>query len=189
MVLPMTVNLEEHDCLGESLPDFLALILVCTLEIHGKVQHTTAVGNRNRDIDIAIALSLVNLSYDRKSLLNHRVDAALVCRLHILEEPVGECCRVCLVVELFVKVEVERKRPHYIFGKCVISHVLRLLCKYFRSVLHHIHYINLDSLTGKRIAPLAVNHLALRVHHIVIFQSSLTDAEVVFLNLLLRLLN
>ncbi len=73
--------------------------------------------------------------------------------------------------------------------KRVVSHTLSLLGINLRRILHHVHDVDFDSLAGEGVAPLAVNHLTLRVHHVIIFQRSLADSEIVLLDLLLRLLD
>ena len=49
--------------------------------------------------------------------------------------------------------------------------------------------IHSDAFSHQGVATLAVNHGTLFVHHIIIFQQTLTDTEVVFLHLLLRTLD
>ncbi len=53
----------------------------------------------------------------------------------------------------------------------------------------HIHNINADAFAHKCVVATCVNHLALRIHHVVVFEQTLADAEVVFLNAFLGVLD
>ena len=52
-------------------------------------------------------------------------------------------------------------------------------------VVHDVVQVDLDAFAVECVAAARVDHLALRVHHVVVFQQTFTDTEVVFLYLLL----
>ena len=54
------------------------------------------------------------------------------------------------------------------------------------NIFQHIGNINSETVAVKGVAALAIDGVALRVHHVVILQQTLTDAEVVLLHLFLR---
>ena len=61
-----------------------------------------------------------------------------------------------------------------------------LVCKVFASIVQHVCKFDVKTFAEKGVSALTVNHLALLVHHIVIFQKAFTDTEVVFLDFFLR---
>ena len=56
-------------------------------------------------------------------------------------------------------------------------------------IVERIHHVHLDALTHEGMATTLVDDFALRVHHIVILEETLTDTEVIFLYLLLCTFN
>ena len=56
------------------------------------------------------------------------------------------------------------------------------------SVVERIHDVHLDTLTHEGVAATLVDDLTLGVHHVVVLEETLADAEVVLLDLLLRAL-
>ena len=53
----------------------------------------------------------------------------------------------------------------------------------------HVHKVDEDALTHEGVATLGIDYFTLLVEHIVVFEQALTDAEVVLLDLLLRILD
>ena len=58
-----------------------------------------------------------------------------------------------------------------------------------REFVEHPGDVKLETLSVQRVAAAAVNHLPLAVHHVVVLQQALPDAEVVLLDLSLGALN
>ena len=69
------------------------------------------------------------------------------------------------------------------------SLVVVLLDNVADAVPEDIGDVHADALTHQGVAALLIDHGALLVHHVVVFQQALTDTEVVFLHLLLGALD
>ena len=54
-----------------------------------------------------------------------------------------------------------------------------------RSIVNRVQYVQTDTLSHQGVATAGVDYVTLRVHHVVVFQQTFTDTEVVFLYLLL----
>ena len=185
----MLINLIEDDGTAESLGDLLALSIVSFLKIHTECQHLASVRDRNRYVLVHIPLLLENHLDERIDLLGEGVHPALVNRLHLLAESVGELVALGVGIELLVESEVDGQLGHHIFLEILIRHSLRAACDDRGGVDHHIPDIDLDPLTRKGVAPSGIDGLALVVHHVVILKESLTDSEVVLLDFLLGVLD
>lgn len=70
----------------------------------------------------------------------------------------------------------------FVVGVVVVISVDERFCE----IDHDIVQVDLDPLAVERMAPTGIYHLALGVHHVIVFEQPLADAEVVFLNLALR---
>ena len=74
-------------------------------------------------------------------------------------------------------------------GEILITHSRAILHKNLSGINHHIEDVDFDSLTGKRITSSRIDGLTLIIHDVIILEESLTDTEVVFLDLTLSLLD
>ena len=82
----------------------------------------------------------------------------------------------------------------YFHGKCLEHiHLAVFVVGRFNgigtTVPNHVHDIHADTFAHQSVAAFGVDYCTLLVHHVVIFQQTLTDAEVVFLNFLLCTFN
>ena len=189
MLLPVTVYFEEEYGLGKGLADFLASVFISLLQIHRKIEHTASVSDRNGNVHIAVALSLINLLDYREGTLADAFEPAGIGGFHILEKCLRKFLCGGLVEELLIEIHIHRKTAHYFLHKISINHIRSTFRKNLCGVLHHIVYVDFNSLTRQGIASLAVYDLPLGIHHVVILEGSLTHSEMVLLHLLLGFLD
>ena len=189
MLFPVIVDIVKDDVAAQCLGYLLALCLVGLLEVHGKGELALAVGDRDGDVLIHLALLLVHLLDNGVHLLRHGVHTAGVDLLHVLCELFGNFLGLGIGKEFFVKAKVDGKLCDDEFLEFLVGHAFRLLCKNHCGVSHHVLDVNLYPFTGKSVAAAGIDGLPLVVHHVVILQRALAVAKVVLFHLLLCRLN
>ena len=172
----------QQNALFKALDHLFAFRLVGFFQAARDVVHALAVGNGNQDVLIHVALQFVNLLDDGVGNLCHAFRFALELLHGCIERTVGQC--LLLLVAEFVFVE------RYLHGQCLQDVHLAVLVVgslygVDATVPYHIHDIHTDALTHQCVAALGVDYGTLLVHHVVVFQQTFTDTEVVFLHLLL----
>ena len=189
MLLPVLVDLIEDDILAERLANLAALAVVGLFEIHAHGHGLAAVGNRDGDVLIHAALLLVDGLDDGRKFLHQDVHTACVDLLHMLDEGVYQLIFLGVGVKLRVESGIYRQLGHERLLESVEVHSLALVYEQGCGVYHHVAEVDLHLLAADGVAPAGVDGLALVVHHVVVFEQALADAEVVLLDLFLRALD
>ena len=185
----MLIDLEENDSLAECLRKFLTIRLISLLQIKGEVKNLTSVSNRDCDIFPSVTLCLVNILDERINLGDHRIHPAVINLIHMLYEASLKIFTLSLSIESLIESRIDRKLRHKIVGEIVVIHALGIVHDNLCSIYHHIHDVDFDSLSGNRVTSSGIDSLTLIVHHVIVLEQSLTDTEVVFLDLALSLLD
>ena len=186
ILLPRLVDDVQQHLLLELLDNRLAVALVSLLQIAGDVIHLAAVGQWHHDALVHLALRLKYLLDDGTSHLADVLGLAAEGIHHLLEGILLQLVAL-LVEELLVG-------ERHLHGEdmqefLLASLVVVVLDDVDHTVPHDIGNIHADALTHQGVAALLVDDGTLLVHHVVVLQQALTDAEVVFLDLLLGTLN
>ena len=181
----MLVNLIEGDGLGNVTGYLLALRLVCLLQRNAYGGHLAAVGDRDGYVLVETALLLIYILDYRPGLLREGFHPAAVNSVHIVVQRFCHLGRLGGFEEFLVEARLDGKGSHHIFGEGAVVVLFCTLREYLGAVLHHIHHVDLDTVSDEGVAALGVDDLTLGVHHVVVFEQALTYAEVVLLDLLL----
>ena len=97
--------------------------------------------------------------------------------------------RLGVGVELLVESAVDGKLCHEGFLEGLEVQSFALVHKQRNRIQHHVAEVDFNLVAADGVAPAGVHGFALIVHHVVVFEKTLTDAEVVLFHLLLRTLD
>ena len=187
VLFPLIVDDEEQHTFLELFDHLFAMCLRRSLEVHGDVIDTLAVGDRNKDVLVHLALGLEDLLDDGISHLHQFVHTALETLESRLRELFAQFALASAVEGLLVERRFDRKGLHDVVFESLV--VIRctgvsedILCR----LVDHIGDIDAYTLTHQGMLTLRVDEVSLLVHHIVVLDKALTDTEVVLLDFLLR---
>ncbi len=186
VLFPCLVDEVEHDSLFKLLYNRFCLSVVSLLEVARYVVHAAAVGDGHHDALVDCTLILVNAGDDRHSYLLYALGAA-VKRLHNLLEHI----LVQLVALGIHKLFFGERHLHceYVDKLLLAAFVVVVLDDVDHTVPQDVCDVHSDALTHEGVAAFLVYHGALLVHYVIIFEQTLTHAEMVFLNLALGTLD
>ena len=148
----MLVDLVEDNGLAEAFGDLAGLGLVGFLEVDREVEHLASVADRESDVLVHGALLLVDLFDDRGDLGHERIHTAVVHLVHMFAELVGDLLFLGLLVELGIETEVNGKLGHHRLLEILVRHALGGLGDDGGGIGHHVHDVDLDTLSGDGIA-------------------------------------
>ena len=177
--------MEENNLL-ELLNNRLSLALVSFLQVAWYVVNALTISDWNHDTLIHCALILIYLLDDRPC--NRLNTLCLACEsLHCSLETAFRKFRSVTTIELFLSEwTFHCKNLQELFLAAFIVIVLNDI---YTTVPNNVRDIHTDTLTHQSVTTLLIDNCTLLVHDIIIFQQTLTNTEVVFLNLLLCALN
>ena len=182
VLLPSLVDDVQQNLLLELLDNRLTLSVVSLLEVTGNVVHLTAIGQGHNDALIHLTLVLIDLFDDGHGDLLDVFHFALEVTHHYLEDLLAEFL-VVLVDELVAG-------EGTLHGKQFDELLLATLVVVGLNDVNHtvpdgVGDVHADTLTHEGVATLAIDDGTLFVHHVVVLQQTLTDAEVVLFHFLL----
>ncbi len=182
VLLPFVVDDVQEYRFLERLDNLLALRLVGSLEVARYVVDTPSVGDGNQDVLIHLSLVLIHLLDHRIGNLRNPVAAAFeLCHCRI-ERLVCQCLLAVFAEVLF------RERSLHGEDAQDLHLAVVVVCQVYGihgTFPNHVGDVHSDAFAHQRVAAFLVDHRALLVHHVIIFQQVLADAEVVLLDLLL----
>ena len=186
VLFPCLVDNVQQDRLFKRFYHFLTLAVVSGFQAARDVVHALTVRDGDKDILVHVSLGFVYLLDYRISNLCHAVRLALEL-FHCHIEGCFSKLFLLFVTELFF---VER----HFHGKSLQEvHFAVFVIGSFNgcgnTVPDHIYDIHSDTFTHQGVATLGIDNCTLLIHHVIIFQQTLTDTEVVFFHLLLCTLN
>ena len=130
---------------------------------------------------------LENILDHRESLFSDSFRLTTECIPNLLVQSLCQVVSRSLLKFLFLYIKVYGKIFQHIHTETFqIISLLVFFHQRLAYIIHIIGNIHSDSLSQQRMTSFLVDHLTLRVHHVVIFQQTLTNTEVVFLHLTLR---
>ena len=181
----------EHNGLLKSGNDGTTLAVAGLLQRHtADVIDTTSVENGHHDRTIlplltvgAVVDRFEHLICLRGNKVGFLLEASQDCLISLLFE----------VIAFHIDQVISRERNlhskdlyellfHLIYGSVVLNNST---C----TIIEHISYIHTKALTHEGVATLLIDYGTLFVHHVVVLEQALTNAEVVLLNFLLRALD
>ena len=182
VLLPSLIDDVEQNLLLKLLHNRLALGVVGLLEVAGDVIHLTTVGQGYFDALVHSTLVLVDLLDDGHSDLLNVLHLALEVAHSHLEGLLAEFLMV-LVDELVA-------REGTLHGEYLDELLLAALVVVVFDGVNHtvpdsVRNVHANALTHQGVTALAIHYGTLFVHHIIVFQQTFTNTEVVLLNLLL----
>ena len=127
----------------------------------------------------------VNLLDNRVGYLRHSFHAAFEQLQSLFEQPVGQFVGFYRLIFIF-----RERRFHC---ECLEQFQLEAFIVDFRMLVYNgtgcivnrIQHVQADTFSHQGVTAAGVDYVTLRVHHIVVFQQTLTDTEVVFFHLFL----
>ena len=150
------------------------------------MHYMATIGDRYENELVYVALVLVDI-------LDHRVSVRLYAVCLALESGHGLLERALLKFSTFRVLEIFFCERHfhgeYLQELLLASNIVVSLYDAYHAIPDDVRDIHADALAHEGVAALLVYHGALLVHHVIIFEKVLSDAEVVLLDLLLRALN
>ena len=172
----------EQNLLLELLDHRLTLGVVSLLEVTGDVVHLTTVGQGNDDALVHLSLGLVHLFDDGNSDLLDVLHLTLEITHSHLE---SLFCQVFMVLVDELVASKGTLHSEYLDELLLAALVVVLFDDVDHTVPDGVRDIHTDALTHQGVTALRIDYGTLLVHHIVVLQQTLTDAEVVLLNFLL----
>ena len=123
----------------------------------------------------------------RRCHFSHLLRAGIESVDSLLVDSIRLLGNIHLVVSLLIKRQLHTERSEHIHREVLIvvgsAVTLHDILDRF---INHIHDIDADAFAHQRVVAARINHLALSIHHVIVFKETLTDAEVVFFHTLLR---
>ena len=186
VLLPRIIDDMQEDSFLKFLDDSLRLTFVCLFQVAGDIKHSATISQRNHNALKPVTLSLIDLFDDRVS---HSLDSFCL-SIEITNGSLESILRQHLsrlIDELIVGEWCLHRQDvqEFLFASLIIV----VLDDVDHAVPDDVGNIHTDTLSHQGMTTLLVDNSTLLVHHIVIFNQSLTDTEVVLLNLLLGTLN
>ncbi len=185
MVLPVLVYHAQRHGLVDGADKLLAVGLVGFFQIHQHGEYLAPVSYGEGDVLVHHPFGLINVVYDGPSLADDCLVAPLLGRGDVFGELGRQLTLAGVAVELIVEAGVHAELLQQILLEVVEVKLPELVGEDVAVVAGHIHHVHVYALSGEGVAALGVDHLALRVHHVVVFHQVLADAEVVLLHLAL----
>ena len=187
MLFPSIINMSQHDRLLISPDQFLTFRFVSLLKIRHNIISPLSIGKRHHDILEHFPSLLENILDHRESLFSDSFRLTTECIPNLLVQSLCQVVSRSLLKLLFLYIKVYGKIFQHIHTETFqIISLLVFFHQRLAYIIHIIGNIHSDSLSQQRMTSFLVDHLTLRVHHVVIFQQTLTNTEVVFLHLTLR---
>ena len=189
MLFPCLINRHEQYCLLPCLGDILALGIDALLHIDCDAKHALTVGDRHAHHSLGSVL-LHYAAEHRQCHLSHALALAAKCGNGCLVDAVDHLVAVEAAILGIGERHVDCKHGEHLHAELLIilggteaiHHILH-------AVINHVHYVDADALTHKGVVAAGVDHVTLGVHHVVVFEEVLADAEVVLLHALLCVLD
>ena len=129
---------------------------------------------------------LENILDHRERLFSDSLRLTTECIPNLLVQSLSQIVGRSLLEILFFYIKVNGKIFQHIHTEAFqIISILVFFHQCLANIIHIVGNIHSDSLSQQSVTSLLVDHLTLRVHHIVIFQQTLTNTEVIFLHLTL----
>ena len=187
VLLPRIVDNVEQDALLKLLHDRLRLGVVSLLQVTRNVEHTTSICERHHDALIHLALILIDLLDNR---IGYRLDT--FCTTVEVADGSLEgifCQYLTRLVDILFTGEghLHSEDMQELFLTALI--VTGVLNDIHHTVPDDVGDIHTDTLTHQGVTTFLVDDGTLFVHHVIIFNQTLTDTEVVLLNFLLGALD
>ena len=182
VLFPSLVNDVKQNLFLKLLDHRLTFGVVGFLEVTGNVIHLAAVSQGHNDALVHLSLSLVNLLDDRHGDFLNVLHMALETAHGNLEHLLAQ-----FFATLVDKLVVREGTFHCedLDELFLATLVVILFNDVDHTVPDCIRDVHADALAHQGVTTLRVDHSTLLVHDIIVLQQSLTDAEVVLLDLLL----
>ena len=160
----------------------LTLSLVGFLQVAGDVVDTTAIGDGHHDTLVHMTLLLVNTLDDGPCYLADMLSLAVEVGQCSLEGFLSQFLWLLVGELLFGEGHLHSEEMQEFL---LAAFVVVALNNRRHTVPDGVGDIHADTLTHQGVTTLLVDNRTLFVHHVIIFQQTLTDTEVVLLYLLL----
>ena len=176
----------QHDGLFVSPNQFLTFRSVSLLKISHDIVSPFSIGKGHHDILEHFPSLFENILDHRESLFSNSFRFATECIPYFLVQSLGQVVGRSLLKIFLLYIKINGKIFQHIHAEAF--QIIRLFVFFHQSLTYIIHVvgnIHTDSLSQQGVTSFLVDYLALRVHHIIIFQQTLTDTEVIFFHLTL----
>ena len=182
VLLPALVDDVEQYGLFELFYHALTFRVVCLFKVTRDVVNTLAVGDRNHDALISVALILVNLLDNGVTDSLYSVGLTLEGIHSQLERLLSKS-----VVITFDKLLISERTFHreHLYELFLASLVVVVLDDVYHAVPDDIRNIHSDTFTHKSVTTFLIYYGTLFVHHVVVLEQAFTNTEVVLFDLLL----
>ena len=189
MLLPRLVDRHEQNCLLPCLGNILALGIDTLLHIYCDAKHALAVGDRHAHHSLGSVL-LHDAAEHRQCHLSHALALAAKCGNGCLVDAVNHLATVEAAILGIGERHVDGKHGEHLHAELlIILGSTEAIHHILHAVVDHVHYVDADALSHEGVVAAGVNHVTLGVHHVVVFEEVLADAEVVLLHALLCVLD
>ena len=190
MFLPLVVDDRERDVLLHTGDQFAALALVGLGQVGHHLHGLHAIGDRHHDVLILLPLVQEHIGDHRHGLVRRHLAVALVAGqgriVDLFDQLLGlDVLEVLGVHRAFTAQATEELQLEAVEIAALVVFVHHAGAHF----VEHVQHVQLQAFAEERMVAALVDHRPLAVHHIVILQQALTDAEVVLLHLLLRALD
>ena len=182
VLLPGIVDDVEQDLLLELLDNRLTLGIVGLFEVTGDIVHLATISQGNDDALVHLALRLVHLFDDGLGHLLDMLHLTLEVAHSHLESLLAEL--LVVLVDEFVAGE-GTLHSEYLDELLLAALVVVLFDDVDHTVPDGVRDVHADALAHQGVTTLRIDYGTLLVHHVIVFEQTLTDAEVVLLDLLL----
>ena len=182
ILFPILINDVQNDALLELFHDVFGFRVVGFFKVARNLVHTLSVGNRHGNSLKPITLFLLYLLDNRPSNRLYPFSFTLESRHGILESTFGQIFGIAGVEFFFGERTFHRQGFQEVF---LATYIIIRVDDVDTSIPNDVRDVHTDTLTHQCVAPFLVNHGALFVHHVIVFQQMLTNTEVVFFHFLL----
>ena len=149
-----------------------------------------AVRQREEDIRVELLLAvLVDALHDRTHRVGYGLRTACIGGLEVLDDGLDQLLGLGCLVGRLVERGLDGHLADEFQTEVLVADAAVGLHEVLGIVVHDVVQVNLDTLAVECVAAARIDDLALRVHHVVVFEQALADAEVVLLDLLLGALD
>ena len=186
MLFPCVIDMSQHDRLLVSTDQLLTFRFIRLLKISHDIVSPFPIGKRHYYILEHFSSLLENILDHRERLFSDSLRLTTECIPNLLVQSLSQIVGRSLLEILFFYIKVNGKIFQHIHTEAFqIISILVFFHQCLANIIHIVGNIHSDSLSQQSVTSLLVDHLTLRVHHIVIFQQTLTNTEVIFLHLTL----
>ena len=183
---PGLVDDVQHDGFLERLHHLLAFALGGSLQVDGYLVEALAVGDGDEDVLVAVALFLIDALDDGIGDARQRVGLAFEVLHGKSKGLFGQFLRRCFAELLLGEGRLHGKDAEHLFLDALVVVVLN---GFHTAVPNHVGDVHAKAFADEGVTTFGIDYRTLFVHHIVVFQQALTDAEVVLLDFLLGILD